>query len=201
MTNTPFDPTPTTGNNPLPAYPSYPPAPGQTSPDGPTGFELPSYGQPPAQPYGAPLSQPYGAPLSQPYSAPPVFAATPAQPYCAPPAYGPRYEPYGVPPAYGVGGTPLAPYGYAPPARQNTLAVVSLVFGICGVTVLWFVGSIVALATGYSGKKQIAQTGEQGASLATAGIVLGWVGAALGALFLAIFILPLVLAAIFAGSI
>jgi hypothetical protein len=55
------------------------------------------------------------------------------------------------------------------------LAIASLVLGI--VWIYW-IGSILALVFGYTAKRQIAAShGTQGGSgLATAGIVLGWVG-------------------------
>jgi ABC-type lipoprotein release transport system permease subunit len=63
------------------------------------------------------------------------------------------------------------------------MAVASMVLGI-----LWIVwiGSVLALVFGYIAKRQIAERNEQGAGLATAGIVLGWVG--IGALVLVVII-------------
>jgi small-conductance mechanosensitive channel len=57
--------------------------------------------------------------------------------------------------------------------RINGFAIASLVVGT-----IWFfwIGSILALAFGYTARKQIRQRGERGAGLATAGIMLGWVG-------------------------
>jgi hypothetical protein len=68
------------------------------------------------------------------------------------------------------------PYGYAPPARTNGMAIASLVLGIVW---LYGVGSILALIFGYNAKKQIEQSGgsQTGRGMATAGIVLGWIGA------------------------
>lgn len=76
--------------------------------------------------------------------------------------YGP--QPYGPPP-YG--------YGYPPLQRTNGLAIASMVLGI--VWIYW-IGSILALVFGYVAKKQIRERGEGGGGMATAGIVLGWVG-------------------------
>jgi len=72
-------------------------------------------------------------------------------------------------------------YGYAP-ARTNGLAVASLVLGIlfvCGI------GSILALVFGYQAKSQIDRSGgmEGGRGMAVAGIVLGWVGLGLLAIY------------------
>ena len=69
--------------------------------------------------------------------------------------------------------------GYPPPPPQqagtNGFSIASLVLGI-----LWLygIGSILALVFGYMAKQQIRQRGQGGNGLATAGIVLGWVGVA-----------------------
>jgi hypothetical protein len=80
------------------------------------------------------------------------------------PPHGPPMSPYGPPP-YG--------YGYPPPQRTNGLAIASMVLGIVW---LYWIGSILALVFGYVAKKQIRERGEGGDGMATAGIVLGWVG-------------------------
>ena len=64
------------------------------------------------------------------------------------------------------------------PAPTNTMAILSLVAGIAGLSLLPFVGSVVAVILGPIAKRDIAasagaQTGE---GLATAGTILGWVG-------------------------
>jgi hypothetical protein len=53
------------------------------------------------------------------------------------------------------------------------MAIASLVLGI-----LWIygIGAILALVFGYMAKKQIRERGESGGGMATAGIVLGWIG-------------------------
>jgi hypothetical protein len=59
----------------------------------------------------------------------------------------------------------------------STLAMISLIAGILGFTMLPVIGSIVAILTGYSARKETravpALVG--GDSLATAGIIMGWV--------------------------
>ena len=94
-----------------------------------------------------------------------------------PPPYG--QQPYApVPPApqpYGQPPYPPQPagYGYPPPQRTNGMAIASMVLGILW---LYWVGSILALVFGYVAKKQIRERGDSGGGMATAGIVLGWVG-------------------------
>ncbi|MCZ2823042.1 MULTISPECIES: DUF4190 domain-containing protein [unclassified Modestobacter] len=96
----------------------------------------------------------------------PSYGPPPGPPYGPPgPPYGPPGAPYGPPP-YG--------YGYPPPPqRTNGLAIASMVLGIVW---LYWIGSILALVFGYVAKKQIRERGEGGDGMATAGIVLGWVG-------------------------
>ncbi len=69
-------------------------------------------------------------------------------------------------------------------APTNSLAVVSLVSGI----VSWFlcplVGGIVAVASGHMAHGQIKTSGEGGAGMATAGLVLGYIHLAGWAVFL-----------------
>lgn len=75
-----------------------------------------------------------------------------------------------------------APY-YAAPRPTNGLAIASMVLGIIW---LYWVGSILALVFGYIAKRQITERGEGGGGMATAGIVLGWIGVGFLALFIAI---------------
>jgi Domain of unknown function (DUF1707)/Domain of unknown function (DUF4190) len=77
-------------------------------------------------------------------------------------------------------GGPIAPYQspVVPAQRSNTLATVSLAFGVGQVVFLFFsfFGAIVAIACGHAAKSQIKRTGEAGAGMATAGLVLGYLG-------------------------
>lgn len=63
------------------------------------------------------------------------------------------------------------------PVRQNsTLAVISLVAGILGWTLLPFLGSLVAIVTGHMARKEIRQNPAlEGDTMAIIGLVLGWV--------------------------
>ena len=84
---------------------------------------------------------------------------------------------YGPPPKYA---------SYAPTsAGTNGMAVASMVLGILW---LWWLGSILALVFGYVAKQQINERGEGGGAMATAGIVLGWIGVGFMALSLLLFI-------------
>lgn len=69
------------------------------------------------------------------------------------------------------------------PTRTNGFAIASLVLGILW---LYWVGSILALIFGYVAKNQISQSGgtQSGGGMATAGIVLGWIGVGVLVLFI-----------------
>lgn len=66
--------------------------------------------------------------------------------------------------------------------KTSTLAIISLVAGIAGWTVLPLIGSIVAIITGHMAKSEIREQAGQltGDGLATAGLVLGYLSIALG---------------------
>jgi hypothetical protein len=68
-------------------------------------------------------------------------------------------------------------------ASYNGLAIASMVLGI--VWIYW-IGSILALVFGYISRRQIKQLNQKGLGMATAGIVLGWVG--VGFILLAIIV-------------
>lgn len=70
------------------------------------------------------------------------------------------------------------PYPSFAPQRSEGLAVASLIVGIAGFLVCPLVGPILALVFGYRAKGRIRESGGTlgGDGLATAGIVLGYVG-------------------------
>jgi hypothetical protein len=69
----------------------------------------------------------------------------------------------------------------APANATNGLAVASFV---CGLLQMFMgITTIPAIVLGHMARKQIRQTGQQGDGLAVAGLVLGWLGVALFALF------------------
>ena len=89
---------------------------------------------------------------------------------------GPPLPPYVPGPPTPYGQQPFGGYPYMPPRRTNGMAVASMVLGILW---LYWIGSVLALVFGYVAKQQIRERGETGDGMATAGIVLGWVGVGL----------------------
>jgi hypothetical protein len=63
--------------------------------------------------------------------------------------------------------------------RTNVLAVISLVAGLSGFSVVPFFGSIAAVITGHLALGQIRETVENGATFAKAGLWLGYAAIAL----------------------
>jgi hypothetical protein len=125
----------------------------------------PSYGQPPTAPA-------YGQPPSAPGHFPPT----------APPGYGP-------PPGVGGYGYPVGggPYGYAP-QKTNGLAIAgfvcSLFFWIYGV------GAVLGIVFGFIARSQIKRSGntQKGSGFALAGIIIGFVGIAIGIVLIIILV-------------
>jgi hypothetical protein len=79
-----------------------------------------------------------------------------------------------------------------PQASEGTSgnAVASLVLGIAGLVIFPVIPSILAIVLGRSAKRDIRERpGLSGEGLATAGIVLGWIGVALIALAVVLFVL------------
>ena len=70
------------------------------------------------------------------------------------------------------GGGPVAPL---PLQKTNSLAITSM---ICGIAQFMFgpLATIPAVVCGHMARHQIRQTGEQGAGMALAGLILGWIG-------------------------
>jgi Domain of unknown function (DUF4190) len=93
-----------------------------------------------------------------------AYSPPPGQPYD-----GPQGQPY--PPYQG----PYSPYQAAPPT--NGMAITSLVCGISSFVV--GITFIPAIIFGHIAQRQIRRTGEQGSSLALAGLILGYVGGAI----------------------
>ena len=75
------------------------------------------------------------------------------------------------------GAGPVVPAPMAPPqlVKTNSLAITSL---ICGIAQFMFgpLATIPAVVCGHVARNQIRRTGEQGAGMALAGLILGWIG-------------------------
>ena len=91
------------------------------------------------------------------------------------------------------GNGPNPPSYYAPP--NSSMAVISLVSGILGWTILPVLGSIVAIVTGHMAKNEIRESNGRigGDGLATAGLILGYLSLGLGLIGLCIGLFFLVL--------
>ena len=59
--------------------------------------------------------------------------------------------------------------------RTNQMAVASLVCGLCQIF-FWFVAGVPAIIFGHVARRQIRQTGEGGGGMATAGLIMGYIG-------------------------
>jgi hypothetical protein len=103
------------------------------------------------------------------------------QPGYQQPGYGPGY-----PPSYGY---PVAP----PSATTNTMAILALVMA--------FVFPPLGIVFGYMGRAQIRERGEGGEALATAGLIIGYVGTALYIIGCAIWLTGFVYVAHRAGAV
>ncbi len=88
-------------------------------------------------------------------------------------------------------GAPAGSAGAAPEGTSGN-AVASLVLGIVGLVIFPLVPSILAIVLGRSAKRDIHQRpGLAGEGMATAGIVLGWVGVAVVVVGVVLFVLLL----------
>jgi hypothetical protein len=93
------------------------------------------------------------------------------------------------------------PYYPAPLAPStNSFAIVSLILSICGVVMLGLVGSILGVTFGHIAQSQIKRAGvpEKGSGLATAGLVIGYIGIGWNILLIGlwiffVFVFPLLL--------
>ena len=99
----------------------------------------------------------------------------------------------------------------ATPAQvpDSSTAMISLIAGILGLTFLPIIGSLVALITGYSARREIQESGGTlgGDGTAQAGVILGWIGVGLTVLGICfagivgfIIFIPICLATFFASS-
>jgi hypothetical protein len=160
------------------------PAPTQPYPSATQQPTYPAYPQ--DQPYGQPVQPAYPVdPAQQQYAQPgqPAYPTDPAQQQYGQPAYPPAAYPNYT--AYTGYTTPGMPVGQ----KNNGLAIASLVVSLAGVLLLACYGGgglvgLVGAILGHVAKRQIAQRGEGGGGMATAGIIIGWIVLALGVLIL-----------------
>jgi Domain of unknown function (DUF4190)/DUF1707 SHOCT-like domain len=98
------------------------------------------------------------------------------------------------------GAGPVAPMPPAPPqfAKTNSLAITSM---ICGIAQFMFgpLATVPAVVCGHMARSQIRRTGEQGAGMALAGLILGWIGVGFTALVVLATVLLVVVASRNAG--
>lgn len=164
------------------------PAPGSWVANQPEAFGGGANPAPPGAPQARPAPGAWeDAPAGLPPGPPPGGGFTPG-PY--PPAY-PAYQPAPYPGGYPPAGQlpPEYPVQNVGPARPtNALAIVSLVLGILGLVLFFGVASIPAVITGHIARRQIRQRDEDGAGIALAGLILGWIGVALVVLFIGFFV-------------
>jgi hypothetical protein len=76
---------------------------------------------------------------------------------------------------------PPYPPPYQPAQQNSTTAIISLIAGILGLVAFPIIGSIIAVITGHMAKNEIARSGGAigGGGLATAGLILGYIGVGL----------------------
>jgi uncharacterized membrane protein len=87
-------------------------------------------------------------------------------------------------PNCGHPGPSAAPAVAVPQVRTEGFAIASLASGIAGFFIVPIVGSILAIVFGNMARKRIAADPQlQGAEMARAGTIIGWIGAIFGILF------------------
>ncbi|MBJ7324011.1 MAG: DUF4190 domain-containing protein [Rhodococcus sp.] len=126
--------------------------------------------------------EPYGGQQYPPYQDPNTSYQNPqhGQPQYQNPQYpNPQYGQ----PQYGQ--APYVGAGFRPAPATNTLAIVSLVLAVLGLTFIPLIASVCAVVCGHVAKGQIKRTGEGGSGFATAGLIVGYVSIALFVLVVA----------------
>jgi type IV pilus assembly protein PilA len=100
----------------------------------------------------------------------------------------PRIEP--PPGAYNV--TPTQAQSYYTPPSTDSFATASLIFGILGLTCFWGIAAIPAVILGHMSRSSIRKSMGHlgGKSMATAGVIMGYVSIAATALFAVAVIVP-----------
>ena len=112
----------------------------------------------------------------------------PDAPIDYPPTYPSGYAAPGFPPPYQpYGAAPYGPYQQGRPDGTNGQAIGALVAGILGVPLCFcFIPSIVAIVLGILAMNETKRTGQDGHGMALAGLILGGISVALGAIFMVI---------------
>jgi hypothetical protein len=147
------------------------------------------------------VSFPNPPPDDNPFAPPPEGFVPPHPAPSSPPPPAPAYA---VPPPPVYGATPAYyPQGYAAPPSTNGSAVASLVLGIvglltCGYT--FFIAPVLAVVLGVKARRQIRESGQQGAGMALAGIITGVIGLVISAAIVLFFLFMFVYAAGSSGS-
>ena len=164
---------------PVEPDPYFPPA-------GPAGAGFPTtpppVGSPAHPPYGAPGTPVHGSPYGSPYPPAPGHAPGPYPQGQWPPGANAPYPgaPQGQPPAWQQGPAWMA--SFAPPPRQNGLALASMITSLAGLALCFFPG-VVGLVLGIVALQQISRDGTTGRGYAITGITVGAVMTALLALW------------------
>ena len=108
---------------------------------------------------------------------------------------GPGYPPAGYPgPGY-----PPPGYAFAPARPRNDLAVWSLVLGLLSVVGCFFFTGVPAVVVGGKARQAAAAGEADNPGMAVAGVVLGWVGTALGGLLTLLILFSVLLPLLFVG--
>jgi hypothetical protein len=95
---------------------------------------------------------------------------------------------------------PSPPYA-APPSRPyNPWAIVSISLAASTVIGSWCLGGVIAVITGHVARHQIKASGEAGANLALAGLIVGYVAIGLFLLFIAAYVAFFVFFVTFAAT-
>lgn len=74
------------------------------------------------------------------------------------------------------------------PRPTSSTAIISVIAGVLGLTLFPLIGSVIAVITGAMARREIQMTAGaiEGEGLATAGLILGWVGVGLSAIGLCV---------------
>ncbi|GIG58311.1 hypothetical protein Lfu02_26830 [Longispora fulva] len=91
-----------------------------------------------------------------------------------------------------VTGAPYPPqYAYPPQyvaRRTNGLAIAAMVTSICALVMCFGSFGFIGAILGHVARKQIRERDEEGDGMALAGIIIGWIGTAIGVLVIAFYV-------------